>query len=104
MRANPPGGSIGGVKLPATMSGAEIGIDRTGCDFSNFPAVDPTTHAIDSQICMFTCAEDNRCQAWNFDPRVPTVGTGTCFLKNCVPPPTVPSAGTGVESGVKFSK
>jgi PAN domain len=99
VRATPLNGSIGGVKLQATMSGVENEIDRPGCDFSNFPAVNPTTHAIDPQLCMFVCAEDNRCQAWNFDPRV---GSGTCFLKNCVPPPTVP-ASTSVKSGVKFA-
>jgi PAN domain len=100
VRAIPPNSSIGGVKLQATMSGVEIGIDRPGCDFTNFPAINQTTHATESQVCLFSCAEDNRCQAWNFDARV---GKGTCFLKNCVPPPTVP-ASTGVESGVKFSK
>jgi hypothetical protein len=93
-------GTTGGVKLQATMSGAEIEIDRPGCDYQNFPAVNQTTHAIDSQVCLFSCAEDNRCQAWNFDPRAGS--KGTCFLKNCVPPPIVPVS-TGVESGVKFA-
>jgi hypothetical protein len=96
-------GTVGGFKLPAAMSGPEFGTDRVGCDFSNFPAKNPLTHATDQQICMITCAEDNRCQAWNFDARS---GTPTCFLKNCVPPPTAaPPANRGnVISGVKFSQ
>jgi hypothetical protein len=87
-----------GFKLPATMSGMEFEIDRVGCDFSSFPAKNPLRPGADPQICMITCAEDNRCQAWNFDPGV---GTGTCFLKNCVPPPTATPGGR--TSGVKFA-
>ena len=97
-------GSSGGIKLPATVSSLEANIDRPGCDFSSFPATNPTTHLVDLQICMLTCAENSSCQAWNFDPRV---GTGTCFLKNCVAPPIfskVPPPTTAVTSGVKYSQ
>ena len=92
------GSTEGGIKLPATMSEPEIQVERNGCDFSSFPATNPITHGVDDYICIRTCAEDNRCQAWNFDPRV---GTGACFLKDCVPAPSV-SGSSGVTSGVKF--
>ena len=59
-------GSDGGIKLPATMSDFEKQIDRVGCDFTTIPATNPTTHRADPQICNRTCAEENRCQAWNF--------------------------------------
>jgi len=94
------GSTEGGIKLPATMSEPEIQVERNGCDFSSFPATNPITHGVDDYICIRTCAEDNRCQAWNFDPRV---GTGACFLKECIPAPSV-SGSSNVISGVKFSQ
>jgi hypothetical protein len=85
-------GTIAGFKLPATMSGTEPETDRVGCDFASFPAKNP--------LRGITCAEDSRCQAWNFDARS---GAPTCFLKNCVPPPTIPAERPNeVTSGVKF--
>ena len=93
------GSTDGGIKLPATMSEREMQVDRVGCDFSIFPATNPITHGVDDYICNRTCAQESRCQAWNFDPRV---GTGACFLKDCVPAPSV--SGSGVISGVKFSQ
>jgi len=53
-------GTVGGVKLPATMSGFENGFDRVGCDYRSFPVSG-------TQVCMATCARDSRCQAWNYD-------------------------------------
>jgi PAN domain len=94
-------GTVGGLKLTATMSDMEPEIDRPGCDFSSFPAKNPLLAAgADPKVCMITCAEDNRCAAWNFDPGV---GTGTCFLKSCAGSPPAPvAAPPGMMSGVKF--
>jgi len=104
-RATPNGHSIAGLKLfprPTQMSAIESEIDRVGCDFSSFSADNPLFGPGDPQICMFRCAEDNTCQAWNFDARS---GTPMCFLKNCVPPPRVPpERPNNVASGVKFSQ
>jgi hypothetical protein len=86
------GGTVGGVRLPATMSGFEEGFDRVGCDYRNFSASG-------ADVCSATCARDSACQAWNFDARS---GTRTCFLKNCVPAPTVPPNSNNIYSGVKF--
>lgn len=86
-------GAYSGVKLQATMSGSEASIDRVGCNYASLPAEDP-------QICLSACARDARCQAWNYDPRP---GASKCFLKNCVPPPTVTLSTPPVISGIKFS-
>ena len=89
-------GTVGGVKLPATMSGFENGFDRVGCDYRSFPVSG-------TQVCMATCARDSRCQAWNYDA---VSGTPTCFLKSCIPAPTVvpPRNIFNIISGVKFSQ
>jgi hypothetical protein len=75
-------GGDGGIKLPATMSGQESDVDRPGCDFSSFPATNPTTHGVDPQICHVTCAETSSCQAWNFDA---INSTGYVLLKKLCP-------------------
>ena len=72
--------------------------DRAGCDYKSFAvpgANDP--HAF-YNVCMDTCGADSSCKAWNFDVRS---STPMCFLKNCVPAPTV---SVGVSGGVKFSE
>jgi hypothetical protein len=84
-------GTVGGMKFLATMSGDETDIDRVGCDYK----ILANSYA---QLCLIACALDSRCQAWNFDPRS---STPKCFLKNCVPAPTVFG---GMVSGVKFSE
>ena len=84
-------GTVGGQKISVEMSsfGDENHIDRPGCDYRSFAEVNPF-------FCLTACALDPICQAWNFDSRktVPT-----CFLKNCVPAPTVSNGNTG---GVKY--
>ena len=84
-------GTVGGVKYSAIMSGIESQIDRVGCDYKNFIDNIPNN-------CVIACAADPVCQAWNFDNRS---GTPRCFLKSCVPAPTV-SVGS-IDGGVKFS-
>jgi len=97
---NVPPNVFGGVKFSATMSGFEAWIDRVGCDYKSFAvAKNPFPHNLFA-ACMTACAVDSTCQAWNFDSR----GTLMCFLKNCVPAPTVSGGGVDVGSGVKFSK
>lgn len=83
-------GPVSGVKIPATMGFFETDIDRVGCDYTNF--VGGT-----AQFCWLQCAFDSQCQAWNFDPRF----TFMCFLKNCIPAPTL---SVGLTGGVKFSQ
>jgi len=87
-------GTVGGLKYSAQMSAVENEIDRPGCDYKNFVTFIPN-------VCLTACGVDSNCQAWNFDNRS-SPKPPTCFLKNCVPVPTV-SAG-GVVGGVKFSK
>jgi hypothetical protein len=86
-------GTVGGVKYSAEMSDIENRIDRVGCDYKNFVTSIPN-------YCVTQCGVEASCQAWNLDNR--SGGTPVCFLKNCVPAPTV-SVG-GVIGGVKFSK
>jgi len=86
-------GTVGGVKYSATMSGIENQIDRVGCDYKNFVTFIPN-------MCVTECGADSSCQAWNFDNR--SQRTPMCFLKSCVPVPTVNVV--GVIGGVKFSQ
>jgi hypothetical protein len=70
-------GTVGGIKLSATMSGSESGIDRPGCDFQSIPLAEMT-----QELCEAACSGNSSCLAWNLDPRS---GTPTCYLKKCVP-------------------
>jgi PAN domain len=83
-------GVTGGLKLPFTMSTAELNVDRPGCDIQNF-------EAHDLGICSNACGCNNNCEAWNFDPV--HFGTPMCFLKSCAAPP---QSSAGVTGGVKF--
>jgi hypothetical protein len=85
-------GTVGGVKYSAIMSENEDKIDRPGCDYKNFVTNVP-------DVCVSACGIDSSCQAWNLDGRS---GTNTCFLKNCVPAPTLTNDGR-VIGGVKYS-
>lgn len=71
----------------------ENNTDRAGCDYTNF-VVPPANFPY--AACMNACGLDSTCQAWNFDP---TSGTPLCFLKNCVPAPSVHNGAVG---GVKL--
>ena len=71
--------------------------DRPGCDFRSFVIPDANTSDF-SSVCRDACGLDPACQAWNFDP----TGTPTCFLKDCVPRPTVRRISPAFTSGVKF--
>jgi hypothetical protein len=81
--------TIGGVKLPATMSIPEDGVKRVGCDYRNFSASG-------KDVCSATCARDSTCQSWYFSTR-------SCFLQTCVAAPKVPPNHNNIYSGVKFS-
>jgi len=72
--------------------------DRPGCDFRSF--VIPGANTSDfSSVCRDARGLDPACLAWNFDPR----GAPRCFLKDCVPSPTVtPRISPAITSGVKF--
>src|SRR5713101_3170352 len=61
-------------------SRAQVGFDRHGGDYANFPvrSGDPT-------ICAARCDRDARCRAWSFN--YPTADrAAVCWLKSQVPP------------------
>ena len=64
----------------APASHAQVGFDRRGGDYLNFPA-----RSGDPSACAARCDRDARCRAWSFS--YPTgERTATCWLKNQVPP------------------
>jgi hypothetical protein len=86
----------------ASMSPQELNIDRPGGDYRNFSLPEPNP-----LLCQNSCGADNRCLAWNYDPRG---GGGTaqnprCFLKDSPPGQTGapdPTLDAGLTSGVKI--
>jgi hypothetical protein len=66
------------VALPA--SRAQVGFDRHGGDYTNFPA-----RPADPAVCATRCDREGRCRAWSFS--YPTADRpATCWLKSTVPP------------------
>lgn len=61
-------------------SAMELGTDRPGYDFGDF--------AIDNGAaeCLQRCRDDARCRAWTFVGEQAPDGSGTCWLKDRVPP------------------
>src|SRR5215472_422824 len=62
------------------VSRAQVGFDRRGADYTNFPV-----RSGDPAVCAARCDREARCRAWSF-----TFPTGdrsaTCWLKADVPP------------------
>ena len=65
--------------LPSA-SGGQVGFDRHGGDYANFPV-----RSGDPAICAARCDRDARCRAWSFN--YPTSDRpAVCWLKSQVPP------------------
>jgi len=61
-------------------SGAQVGFDRHGSDYANFPV-----RSGDPALCAARCDRDGRCRAWSFN--YPTADhAAVCWLKSQVPP------------------
>jgi PAN domain len=61
-------------------SGAQVGFDRRGGDYTNFPV-----RSGDPALCAARCDRDGRCRAWSFN--YPSVDRpAVCWLKSQVPP------------------
>jgi PAN domain len=78
----------------------EFDFDRPGCDYRSFAVPRANDLKKFYNVCQDACGADSSCQAWNFDNR--SQRTPMCFLKSCVPVPTVNVV--GVIGGVKFSQ
>jgi len=67
--------------LLASQAQAQLGFDRRGSDYTNFPVRNG-----DPAACAARCERDARCRAWSFSyPRTLNV-VATCWLKSRVPP------------------
>src|SRR5258708_19506343 len=65
--------------LPSA-SGAQVGFDRHGGDYANFPV-----RSGDPAICAARCDRDARCRAWSFN--YPSADPpAVCWLKSQAPP------------------
>src|SRR5215475_8854820 len=65
--------------LPSA-SGAQVGFDRRGGDYTSFPV-----RSGDPAACAARCDRDSRCRAWSFS--YPTADrAAVCWLKSQVPP------------------
>jgi hypothetical protein len=63
----------------AQPSWAQVGFDRPGGDYFNFPV-----RSGDPNICSLRCERDARCRAWAFSYPAGD-GAATCWLKSQVP-------------------
>ncbi|MBI4274072.1 MAG: PAN domain-containing protein [Rhizobiales bacterium] len=61
---------------------AQIGFDRLGGDYSNFPV-----RSGDPAVCAARCDRDSRCRAWSFSYPTTALVNAVCWLKNQVTPP-----------------
>ncbi len=61
---------------------AQIGFDRPGGDYSNFPV-----RSGDPAVCSARCDRDGRCRAWSFSYPGTATAAATCWLKKEVTPP-----------------
>lgn len=66
------------VALAATAH-AQVGFDRPGGDYSNFPV-----RSGDPAQCALRCERDAKCRAWSFTYPTPEAGA-VCWLKSQVP-------------------
>src|SRR5438105_14340278 len=68
------------VLASSTAAPAQVGYDRPGGDYQNFPV-----RSADPAVCAARCDREARCRAWSFSypaaDRPPT-----CWLKSLVPP------------------
>jgi hypothetical protein len=64
----------------ASASRAQVGFDRRGGDYANFPV-----RSGDPALCAARCDRDSRCRAWSFN--YPSADRpAVCWLKSQVPP------------------
>ena len=72
--------------LVATAASAQVGFDRPGGDYSQFPV-----RGGDPAVCSQRCDRDGRCKSWSFSYPATVSPRAMCWLKAEVP--------TRVESG-----
>jgi hypothetical protein len=72
---------------------AQVGFDRLGGDYTNFPL-----RSGDPAQCAARCERDQRCRAWAFSYPVTENAVAVCWLKSRVPPRV---AATCCVSGVR---
>ena len=64
-----------------TPARAQVGFDRLGGDYTNFPL-----RSGDPAQCAARCERDQRCRAWAFSYPVTENALAICWLKSRVPP------------------